>query len=411
VVSATSSISLVTDILGVLGISNGGTGTSTAPGLGQFLIGNGAGGYNYTSTSTLTVATATFASSTAIGASVQNATSTGIFFYYNGQLQQDTGNFAYDPVSKKLTVTGGIDPLFLQIKDVTTATGSGAYFEAYAGNNAATSTAGNGRIRYNASTTAFETSVNGGAWIAIGAAGGGSTIASGTVTNSTLRWNGVAWSENPTFSTDGLGNATTANLIATGTITASNFFATNATVTNSTSTNLFSTFLTAVTSVFTNLFASNATLTNATSSNSFASNIVATIANLSNATLGTTTINGPVSGASILTDGTLSTASNTNIASARAVKTYVDNKVNGLAWRPAADVVSTTTDPASTIVGQVSASVDGHTLLNGDRVLFTNVSVGTATYQNKVFLVGGVGSAITLTLETDGLSGDGKSYC
>lgn len=39
--------------LGTLGIANGGTGTSTAPTLGQLLIGNGSGGFDYVASSTL----------------------------------------------------------------------------------------------------------------------------------------------------------------------------------------------------------------------------------------------------------------------------------------------------------------------------------------------------------------------
>ncbi len=42
-----------TEVAGVLGITNGGTGTSTAPTANQILIGNGAGGYNLVATSTL----------------------------------------------------------------------------------------------------------------------------------------------------------------------------------------------------------------------------------------------------------------------------------------------------------------------------------------------------------------------
>ena len=37
-----------------------------------------------------------------------------------GKLSQDTANFNYSPITKKLTITGGVDPLFLQLKDVTT---------------------------------------------------------------------------------------------------------------------------------------------------------------------------------------------------------------------------------------------------------------------------------------------------
>lgn len=46
-------VNLATDVTGVLGIANGGTGTSTAPTYGQLLVGNAAGGYDYLATSTL----------------------------------------------------------------------------------------------------------------------------------------------------------------------------------------------------------------------------------------------------------------------------------------------------------------------------------------------------------------------
>ncbi|HVU80115.1 MAG TPA: hypothetical protein VHD37_02000, partial [Candidatus Paceibacterota bacterium] len=44
---------------GMLGVTNGGTGTSTAPAYGQVLVGNGAGGYDLVSTSTLGIAAGT----------------------------------------------------------------------------------------------------------------------------------------------------------------------------------------------------------------------------------------------------------------------------------------------------------------------------------------------------------------
>src|ERR1035437_6408434 len=52
VVTATL-VNLSSDVTGVLGITNGGTGTSTAPTYGQVLIGNGNGGYVLSATSSL----------------------------------------------------------------------------------------------------------------------------------------------------------------------------------------------------------------------------------------------------------------------------------------------------------------------------------------------------------------------
>jgi hypothetical protein len=40
-------------VTGILGVTNGGTGTSTAPAYGQVLVGNASGGYTLTATSSL----------------------------------------------------------------------------------------------------------------------------------------------------------------------------------------------------------------------------------------------------------------------------------------------------------------------------------------------------------------------
>ena len=49
-------VNLATDVTGILGIGNGGTGVSTTPTYGQLLVGNGGGGYALTSTSSLGIA-------------------------------------------------------------------------------------------------------------------------------------------------------------------------------------------------------------------------------------------------------------------------------------------------------------------------------------------------------------------
>jgi hypothetical protein len=202
-----------------VGVTSGGTGTTTAPGYGQFLVGDGTGKYMYAATSSLAVASSSFASSTALGATVTNAVNTGIFFLNNGVLTQDTANFNYDNVTKKLTVTGGIDPLFTQVKD--TFAGNAAYFEAFDGSNAATSTTGNGRLRYNATTSQWEVSVNGGSYQPIQVTGGNITWLNATGTNATIT-----------------------NIYASGSFSLPNgsivgASITNATITNSTSTNLY----------------------------------------------------------------------------------------------------------------------------------------------------------------------------
>jgi hypothetical protein len=113
-----------------------------------------------------------------------------------------------------------------------------------------------------------------------------------------------------------------------------------------------------------------------------------------------------VSGSVVSTDGAMTANSDTLIPSQKAVVTYVGNKINGLAWRPAVQHAdSATTAPGTAIVGQTSYTSDGFALVNGDRILFMNASSGT--YLNKVYTVAGVGTSITLTLATDGQSGTG----
>lgn len=50
---ATGLVNLASDVTGILGIANGGTGTSTAPAYGQVLVGNAIGGYDLVATSSL----------------------------------------------------------------------------------------------------------------------------------------------------------------------------------------------------------------------------------------------------------------------------------------------------------------------------------------------------------------------
>jgi len=104
----------------------------------------------------------------AVGSAVAGGINTGIMFVdAAGNLANDVANFNYDQTTKKLTVTGGIDPLYLQIKDAGLGGGDAAYFEAYGGQNAAVSLANTGRLRYNSATNKFELSENGGVYGAI----------------------------------------------------------------------------------------------------------------------------------------------------------------------------------------------------------------------------------------------------
>lgn len=106
-----------------------------------------------------------------------------------------------------------------------------------------------------------------------------------------------------------------------------------------------------------------------------------------------------------ITDLSVAPAAN-RFVDAATVRSYVLSQVNGLSWRPPVDFIdTTTTNPATTVVGQTAFSPDGVAVVNGDRVLFQAAT--NATYQDRVFVVGGVGTSITLTLATDGQAGTG----
>jgi uncharacterized protein (TIGR02145 family) len=108
---------------GTLAVANGGTGTSTAPGLNQLLIGNGSGGYNYIATSSLGV-TATAAGST-------------------GQIQFNSGgsSFGASPLLTWDNILGNLTmPYFTAASTTAVSTIAGSF------------NVGNGAISYNAST-------------------------------------------------------------------------------------------------------------------------------------------------------------------------------------------------------------------------------------------------------------------
>ena len=68
-----------------------------------------------------------------------------------------------------------------------------------------TDTADPGIIRYNPDTLAFEGCVDYGTWVALTGSGGGApTLPVGLVENSTLRWTGIDWLENPYLRSDGI---------------------------------------------------------------------------------------------------------------------------------------------------------------------------------------------------------------
>jgi hypothetical protein len=87
----TALVNLATDVTGVLGITNGGTGTSTAPTYGQVLVGNASGGYTLLATSSLGIA-----------GGVSLTGTTGQLAYFSGN------NTAVGTSSVSLTPSGGL---------------------------------------------------------------------------------------------------------------------------------------------------------------------------------------------------------------------------------------------------------------------------------------------------------------
>src|ERR1700682_5876641 len=90
-VVTTALINLSSDVAGVLGITNGGTGTSTAPTYGQVLVGNASGGYTLVATSSLGIA-----------GGVSLTGTTGQLAYFSGS------NTAVGTSSVSLTPSGGL---------------------------------------------------------------------------------------------------------------------------------------------------------------------------------------------------------------------------------------------------------------------------------------------------------------
>jgi hypothetical protein len=103
----------------------------------------------------------------------------------------------------------------------------------------------------------------------------------------------------------------------------------------------------------------------------------------------------------------LSTAPGANkFVDAATVRAYILSQVNGLSWRDPVDMLDTVNaaKPATT-----ATTVDGETVADGDRVLFTNLSGGELADNNSVFLAS-VDSAgdITWTQEQDGQDSSGE---
>ena len=117
------------------------------------------------------------------------------------------------------------------------------------------------------------------------------------------------------------------------------------------------------------------------------------------------------------TDATLAANSTTRIPAQSAVKSYVDNAITGLTWKPAMQAATVTTLPTYVYANGASGvgatitevsngalpTIDGVTLSAGQRILVKNETAGNAPY-NGLYTVTQVGSGILpfiLTRVTD----------
>lgn len=87
-------------------------------------------------------------------------------------------------------------------------------------------------------------------------------------------------------------------------------------------------------------------------------------------------------------DATLAANSSTKIATQQAVKGYVDNAVAGLDWKEAVRVATTTSGTLATSFAN-GQTVDGVTLVTGDRILIKDQSTQT---QNGIYIVAASGA-------------------
>jgi len=78
-----------------------------------------------------------------------------------------------------------------------------------------------------------------------------------------------------------------------------------------------------------------------------------------------------------------------------ATKGYVDNKVTGLSWKQAVHALASSNVP---LTGSTPLEIDGHTLLDGERVLLTGQTTAT---QKGIYVVGISGGSYTLTRSSD----------
>jgi len=88
------------------------------------------------------------------------------------------------------------------------------------------------------------------------------------------------------------------------------------------------------------------------------------------------------------TDGTLAANSDSNVATQKATKTYVDNKVAGLSWKQAVRAASTANGTLATAF-ENGDTLDGVSLVTGDRILLKDQSSGA---ENGIYVVAASGA-------------------
>ncbi|MEN6621507.1 MAG: hypothetical protein ABFD50_08170 [Smithella sp.] len=100
----------------------------------------------------------------------------------------------------------------------------------------------------------------------------------------------------------------------------------------------------------------------------------------------------------IITSTTLSGASNSNVPSSTAIKTYVDNLILGIRWHQSVRVASTANVSLTTGL-ENGDTIDGVTLVTGDRVLLKDQSSAT---ENGIYVVVASGTASRAPQEDSG---------
>lgn len=105
-------------------------------------------------------------------------------------------------------------------------------------------------------------------------------------------------------------------------------------------------------------------------------------------TISSATLNTAVSGTAIDNDSTFASPSSTKVPTTSATKTYIDNKVAGLSWKASVRVATTANGTLATAFAN-GQTVDGVTLVTGDRILIKNQSTAT---QNGIYIVAASGA-------------------